>query len=441
MDVIGPTLGNGKHPIIYCLDSDESSAIEPETLFSSHSKAADQEYVHNNTAFTLSVLPITEPHDFLILDETFQKSMSLLHWHQKIYRMLSLTPTENLCYAPSKGFAPVAQKLARKTGISLISTIGFSHLQEKTFPSQGMLDVSKYLNAKTSLPDLSKRYGFSIPRAKVLPFKKLSLSTLKPLGFPNHPVYLKINGLGGGYHVKKITSDKDLQAFIHTHQKKAPLVAAQKGLPSSYIEREHIFIIYPDRIHYLYSSVQLTVESSWYGNLFEPTFALNPSHREVLERAAYALQQEGYSNDYGFLVGFDSLMSDHKIAILEINARWLGSLPVERLLTKLGILHDYPIFSSFDYLLERDLSVYQTFSEKHLFSPNKTSPFSVIPLSFSPYLTGNKRVISFIVVGELEAFYTKVRSTFSKSSFELLENSIKQINEKELLPIPIPLRS
>lgn len=434
MKIVGPTLGNSKEPILYCLDSDESSAIEPESHFSTHSKAADNEYVQNNVAFTLSVLPTTQPHDRIILDHKFKTMIPLLEWYQQIYRALSFNPTKHIEFAPSKNFAPLAKMIAGGKNITTLSTIGFSYLQEQIFPSQGMLDISRKLNAKTSLPGLSSTYGFPIPPTKVLTFHELSMQSLQSLEFPQKAVYLKINGLGGGYHVKKIHTEKELKAFITTHQEKAPDVAAQQELPSDFIEREHIFLIYPEEVKYVYSSVQLTAESSWYGNLFEPEFVLHPSQKTALEKAAHAVRREGYAHPKGFLVGFDSLMNDREIAIIEVNARWLGSFPIYRLLTKLGLPRNALIFSSYDYLLEGDISTYQMFSEKHLFSPDIDRSFSFIPLSFSPYLTQQKQVICFVVVGELDAFYQEVKNTFSPGSFELLSHSMEQVQNKGFIP-------
>ena len=428
IETVGPTLGNGREPILYCLDSDESSTLEPESSLSPHAKSADEDYIKSNVAFTLSVLPTTQPHDLLILDHTFTTMIPFLQWHQKIYRQLGLNPTHQLHFAPSKKFAPLAQKLATQAHLSTLSTIGFSYLQEQTFPNPEMLEISKKMNAKTSLPELAKMYGFPIPPAKILPWHELSLPSLHSLGFPRQPVYLKIDGLGGGYNVKKICTEQDLTAFMTTHQKKSPLIAAQQELPRDDIEREHIFTLYPDTVEYLYSSIQLTTASSWYGNLFEPNFSLHPSQRDSLEKAAHALRKEGYSHPKGFLAGFDSLMNDRELSIIEINARWLGSLPIYRLLKKLQIPSNRHIFFSYDDLFEEEISLYQAFAEKHLLTPHNIEPFSWIPVSFSPYLTEHKHIICFIVIGKLEAFQQEVRSIFSPHSFQRLDLSMEQID-------------
>ncbi|WP_194847297.1 GNAT family N-acetyltransferase [Candidatus Neptunochlamydia vexilliferae] len=424
---VGPTLGSQGEPVIYSLDSDESSAITPEEALSEEAKASDREYAQNNTAFTLAAAATANKEDHVILDTAFQQAPSLLEWQFSIHEKLGLEVTKNIHFAPSKSFAPLAKELAKKTGISTISTIGYSFLLNETFSIEEELTISKKVNAKTSLLELSKLYEFPISPSKLLSFDDLTSEALESLGFPNQPVYLKANGLGGGYNVKRIATAKELDAFIRSNHDTKPQVLAQRGVPSSFVETEHIFIVYPERVEYLYPSIQLTAGSSWYGNLFKKTAELTSKEEKALLAATRALQKEGYAKEKGTLVGFDSLSNGSEIYILEFNARWLGSLPVARLLDHLGLLNKEEVFSSFDYIHEEDLKKYQEFGENHLYGTSNTSGFAFIPLSFSPYSTDSKRVVYYVVTGDIVAFAKKVKEEFGERSFEMLDGSMDQL--------------
>lgn len=424
---VGPTLGKAGEPLLYCLDSDESGMICPEDQFTEHAKAADEEYVRNNSAFILAALATTKKDDNFILDGEFKNVPHLLRWQISIYKKLGLQPTQNIHFAPVKTFATLAKTLAQKEKIKTISTIGYSFLMQKFFPIDPILKVSKTVNAKTSLLPLSQKYHFSIPKSVLCKLSELTVAKLKILDFPAKPVYLKIDGLGGGYNVKKITSNDELKHFLGIHKNNSAKVLAQQGVSSDFIETEHIFIIYPTHTKYLYSSTQITKDSAWYGNIFLRNPTLTTTQYTALLNATKALQNEGYAHEKGLLVGFDSLANAKEMYILEINARWLGSLPVERLLRKLGLLNKQTIFSSFDYVTEHDFVKYMEFAENYLYNKLKQTDFSFIPLAFSAYLVDSTRVVYFVVTGDIKAFAKTLRSIFSKDSFTMLNNSLEFI--------------
>ena len=244
-------------------------------------------------------------------------------------------------------------------------------------------------------------------------------------------VYLKSNGLGGGYNVTRIETDKDLEEYIATLPLREEKILVQAATESSMIEKEHIFIVYDNSSRYLYSSVQLTEDSAWYGNLFLKEDSLTDSQHLTLQKSIAALQSEGYCSEKGLLVGFDTKLNQQEIQVLEINARWLGSLPVERILRKLDLLNKETVFSSFDYISNNELSKYLGFAEKYLYG-HSNNLFSIIPISYSAYPTKDQRLIYFAVTGSLGDFNKARKKLFGGSSFTMLDNSMKQIRQYKL---------
>ena len=134
---IGPTLGNSDDTILYCLDSDESSMIYPESKLSDKSKKDDEEYIQNNSAFTLSALPLAKQSDHIILDATYLNDLRLFNWQMGIYEKLSLKITPNIYYVPVKKFAKFSRELTRTKNIDTLSVIGYSYILLKLFFYQG----------------------------------------------------------------------------------------------------------------------------------------------------------------------------------------------------------------------------------------------------------------------------------------------------------------
>ena len=430
---IGPTLGESIEPIIYCLDSDESSMIQPETQLSERARKSDLEYMQNNTAFMLSVLASTKPTDHLILDQKHLDTPELLKYTYGIYEKLSLTPTKNIHYAKQKNFANTAKNLQKELGIKTISSIGYSYLLAETFPIQERLAISKYVNAKTSLLPLSQKYNFSIPDSLLINLSEITPEKLDSLRFPSDPIYVKTDGLGGGYNVTKVKTVPQLQEILVELSHPCTKALVQAAVPKGFLETEHIFTIYPDRTEHLYSAVQITQNSSWYGNVFLANPTLSSAQKKSLSNTTYALQQEGYADDKGLLVGFDSLSNGEEMYITEFNARWLGSLPIKLLLERLGLLNTERVFSTFDYIADPEVTKYMCFAEKNLYGCSTSPNFSMIPVSYSAYSTDSKRVVCFVVTGDLIAFQEAVRRNFSEDSFIMLNNSIDFIVKKQLL--------
>ncbi|MEK7571264.1 MAG: hypothetical protein AAB553_03235 [Patescibacteria group bacterium] len=419
---VGPTLGNPQEPIIFSLDSDETYMLTDQLTAEELKK--DRAYTRDNSFYGFSVLSLTKKTDAIILDESFKTVPHLVAWIQKIYRTLGLETTEDVYYAKPKHFHELAKKIAEEKGIGIISTTCFSYITANTFPTQEYLTISKQLNAKTMLLDLSERYNFSIAKSLQIAKQEVTLEALAKLDFPEKALFVKSDGLGGGNNVVRIMSEDELNNLLSKLPDLSNLLIQQE-ISQEYVETTTTFTLYTDHIEDMCIRGTMVDNVTWYGNIFFPIHLSN-RQKQSLYNAAKAAQEIGYGADDGFLIGFDAFITEEDIKIIEINARWLGSTPPEWLMKRLGILGTVTAVSSVDYVENLEISKWQEFVEKYLYSANENVAFSIIPLAFSAYEEENSiRMINFMILGDFEAFAQQAQKTFSEKSFPMLPNSLK----------------
>lgn len=422
---IGPTLGPSHKPVIYSLDSDESSMIAQEQQLTEREKAFDKEYVENNTAYTLSMLSYTKPSDYIILDKNFQNRSELVPWTQKMFAELGIETAEHIQYAEPKKFPELAKKLAAEHSIDTIATIGYSYVLNSYFPVEKYLEISKIINSKTELLGLSEKYKFSIPYSVVTTLSELQQHVPEQFNFPEQALYIKLNGLGGGNNVIRVGTHQELKEALKT----LPLdidVLVQQEVKATCTHGIATYIIYPDRFELTCVRTKMTTGSTWYGNIFSPEIHLSQAQISSLDNAARAVQELGYAAEYGLLVGFDMFFDEKDIFINEINGRYLGSTPSEMLMKRLGILNQRVAVSSFDYVAEDEIEAYMKFVETHLYKKGDTQGYSMIPMSFAAYPSAEgQRIVFFVVLGDFETFAKDVKAVFSDKSFVMLDNSLQ----------------
>lgn len=428
---VGPVPPQPDKIMLYALDAEESSMIQPEEHLTKLSKEIDSQYVRLTTAYTTSVLLSSKKDDHFILDEVFQNQMPLIDWLRRVYDSIGIQITDHIHFAPPKRFAAKAQKIIEKeTTISVISTICFSYNLSRFFPIQQYLAPNKLLNSKTALPALAEKYHFTIPPTFVTTIGELLPACTDRFKFPEQSVFVKIDGLGGGYNVKHVTTTDDLTMLQSKYAPTTPCSIQQAIDTSKYIETIHLYTISNTEIRYHGSRAKLTADNQWYGNVFVPDFKLTPRQRLVVDNAALAAQQEGYTAEEPLLIGFDGFMNNEELLITEFNVRWLGSSPPEYALKRLGIYEKVQALSTFDYIASTELTTYRNWVEKNLFHPAtyKNRPFSILPLGFSGYEDDGKRVVGFIIIGDPVVCERDIRSTFSEKSFSLIANSLAIFN-------------
>ncbi len=420
---IGPTLGNDRTPILFALDSDESFVTKSQDEWTSHERAEDTKYVRENSCFTLSVLILTKPSDGIIIDERFKNKQLLLNWLIRVHRCIGFNNTSHIFFAKPKTFARLASQRVHQDDYPIVSIIGYSSLLGESFSIEPLYSIARKLNAKTSLPRLAQTYGFPIPASAVLPMKRITSDELKKFGFPDHTIYVKSDGLGGGSNVCKIASPQDVSK-AHNLFPSEDLVLVQQAIGDGAIETITTFLIYPHRVMWINTRAKLVYKNIWYGNVYLPDLAPSPQQMISLLAAAEAVRASGYHSSYGLLVGFDAFLQPDNATIIEMNARWLGSTPSEQVLYRLGLLDKVLAVGIFDTVVAVELEVYKQFCEEHLFQRDTKEVFQLIPLSFSAYNSRKgESLVHFLVIGDFRFFAAEIKKRLPRS-FPLLQNTL-----------------
>lgn len=428
---VGPIAPLVDKAMIYALDAEESSMIQPVEKLTDHAVRLDEEYTRSNCTYSMSVLPATQSKDTFILDDVYRSQPELVDWLRQMYRHVGIEFSNRIQFAKPKQFAPLVAELLREDSeISAVSTICYSYNLGKTFPCMRQVATSRYLNAKTSLPGLSERYSFSIPETTVSTIAQVREVAEREFNFPHVPVYVKMDGLGGGYNVKKLSNNEDVERKLSEYDPSERCIV-QSAVESSYFETIHLYALADSSIEYLGSRIKITAAGQWYGNIFLPNLALNDHQRRTVDAAAHGAWEEGYRGPEPLLIGFDAFINDTELLITEFNARWLGSSPAEYIMRRLGIYNKTAAVSMFDYIAENELSRFTTWIEKNIYRPElkPRQEFSILPMGVCGYRdAGSSRLANFIILGDAHACERDVRRIFSTASFKLLRNSIATLD-------------
>ncbi|MFB9905559.1 hypothetical protein [Allokutzneria oryzae] len=429
---VGPIAPMPGRTTLYALDAEESSVTEPEEKFSDRTVRIDGEYTRSNSAYAISVLPATEKDDIFILDEAYRSQTWLIDWLRKVYRVLGIEFAERIHFATPKNFAATSVPLLEQdSAVAAVSTICYSYNLCKTFPVEQHTRTSGYLNAKTSFPDLAKKYSFDIPKSVVTAVRHLRAVAVSEFGFPTVPVYVKMDGLGGGYNVARVVNDRDLDLVLDSYAADQHCVI-QEAVDSSYFETIHLYTLADSGIEYQGSRVKITTDGQWYGNIFLPELRLTERQRRTADAAAYAAWHGGYRAREPLLIGLDGFMNGDELLITEFNARWLGSSPAEYIMKRLGIYNKVAALSVFDYVAEGEVQLFMDWVEKNLYRSGEqpARDFMLLPMGIGGYPEENSsRLVNFIIFGDAHACEKDVRKTFSDDSFTLLNNSVSTLDD------------
>jgi hypothetical protein len=280
------------------------------------------------------------------------------------------------------------------------------------------------------LAELANEYSIAIPKTIVTTVGRIEELAAREFGFPQRPVYLKVDGLGGGFNVRAITRPEEVAVAIEDYSASQPRVI-QQAIDESYAETIHIYTVSDSAIEYQGSRMKITVDDQWYGNIFLPGLRLTEQQRKVVDNAARAARGTGYSSPEPRLIGFDGFLNKEELFIIECNARWLGSSPAEYIMKRLGIFNKVMAMSVFDYIAETEMADFMAWTERNLFDPDKheQQEFSILPMGFSGYQEADgTRIANIIIFGNVPACGQDIRKSFSKQSFTLLDNSISTLD-------------
>lgn len=423
--IAGPVAPVLQERVIYALDALESTMQVPESALSPEDVRNDEQYIREHSQFMLSVLIASKPDDIFILDKTFEGQTFLIEWLRKIYGRVGIKMSENIYYALPKEFAVTARAiLETEPTIHTVSTICFSYILDAVFPDSVRLAASRHINAKTSLSELADRYGLRVPTTVMCDVAEMTDVYNSKFESFAKPVYVKLDGLGGGAHVVKVTDASTLTEIQNKYPPGQQCII-QEAIPDDYLETIHIYSISDGTVSYEGSRSKMVSNNQWYGNIFSPRLKLSDTQKDALDTAAKAVRQAGYTSDKPLLLGIDAFMNKEDIYITEFNARWLGSSSTEYILRKLGVYGSVDAVAMSDSIGEDDVDRYMKWIERHVYSPspqNGTS-FSVLPLGFSAYVDDGNRLVGCIVFGDFLTFQAEFRQAFSDRSLPLLEQT------------------
>ena len=428
---VGPIFGQVTQPVLYALDSDESYMQRPKKNWTKRDIEVDEMYAKNNTAFIFSLICTTKPSDCFILPSEFQdiKENELLKWHLAMYKKIGLTPTSNFVFSDLKEFARKAGILVRESKYPAVVTTCYSHLTSETFSIPEQLNASKHVNAKEFLLEQAEKLGLSVPKSLIIHSElDIQPDRVATIDFPEHPAFFKASGLGGGNNVVEVTKIDEIFKLVDSGLYDPPYIL-QKKIDPTYDEIIISCLIFPDRVQLTSNRYKMTDQNIWYGNIFDPKLRIDSSVEKQAVSLAGEARKLGYSDQFGLYFGVDAFHhSTTNIAVLtEVNARYLGSTPVELFLSKLALLGNTLVVSMFDYVSESELARYQEFTEKHLYKPNVDNNFSLIPLSFSAFQeTDGSRLVYYLILGDIEFFTTVVNQEFSKDSFVMARKAVEK---------------
>ncbi|HKU18131.1 MAG TPA: hypothetical protein VJP80_02550 [Candidatus Saccharimonadales bacterium] len=425
----GPAKPLYDRTMLYALDAEESTMQQPYAELSSAARKEDVQYVRDNSVYTCSVLPSTQPDDVFMLDAAYEAQPQLIQWLRDVYANLGVQFSRHIVYAPPQQFAAKSAELLKaRPDLQTVASICYSYNAQRAFPDEQHLAASIRVNAKTTLTNLAKQYGFAIPRSFVTTVAKAASLYDREFAAHQTSVYVKLDGLGGGSNVVRAANRAEVVAVAKLYPGNVSCML-QEAVDRSYFETIHIYHITDTAITYDGSRATMTHDAAWYGNIFDPRIRLNAKQRAMLDAAARAIQQEGYAAREPLLVGFDAFMNPEDILITECNARWLGSTPSEYALRRLGagVYTSVRAVSTIDGVAEHELPKFMDWVQAHLFDPRRTTsqPYAVLPLGFSGYVDNGERLVSIIIVGDFHACASAIRQAFSSKSFALLDNSAR----------------
>lgn len=426
--IIGPNIYPDRK-ILYCLDSDESHVTSFQRKLTKYELKQDKMYARDNSSFGLSMQLCTNPDDGIILDEKYLELQKELKWLYSCWDKLNIKYTKNVYYSSPKNFINTTKTILDKDNYDAISTISYSFLLNNYSNLKDEILASSYVNSKTSLVGLAHKFNFKIPKTKVIKIKDLPriANKIKKGNF----LFIKTDGLGGGVNVHKMQNLKDASRLCKIYGYDTDCIV-QEPVDKSYAEVIVAATVTQKEVKNLNTRFKLVSDNSWFGNVFMKDFKLGQVQQRMILNACEALRQ----NHYLGLVGFDAFISKKELLLTDINARYLGSTPAERILVKLNLLNKVNAVYVNTNILVKNFDKYKKFVETHIYN-KKNRNFSIIPVSFCAYVKNNSYKAGLLILGNFKAFSEEAIKAFSKKSFANIKQTTeihdKLINRYKLL--------
>lgn len=435
-EVAGPYYPKGNRAFLYCMIGDEALMFKPKDRLNAYQRQHVDSMRFDILAFSMCFVAISRPQDSIYLDRLFLEEKEFFDWHRDIYAKAGLRSSKRLFFHEPDHIYSEALKARRED--ELISTVCFSHQLQGACTMSRRLAVSKRVNSKVQLVARAATAGFRTPKSVLLAKRQLTRAALRRhFDFPKRGLFLKTDGVGGGFNVKSVNGFEECQAFARDFEPGTLFVAQEKVDRSIYSEGIVDYAVRSNGIEILSARLKLVANNSWFGGVYSSRLAFTESQIRNLERCIRDVQAQGYHCEEGFICGLDFFQSKDDQLITDINARWTGGLPVAILLDKLG-LAGTTAYSHLDELSQSEILKYRRFVQKHLYTPGgdfkpAEGAFRIFPVSFSPKVNDGKLYVWFAVIGDYHAFALEKNLRFSPGSLPLSDTVDKLAIEKRAL--------
>lgn len=418
--IIGPYSPQKEQASVYCMAGDEP------LMFSPLASLSDKELEHWRMMrlailpYAMSVIPMARPFDTVVLDERFLDFSSFFDAHIQLYNRTGLPICKNIFFAKTDDLYATAMKKSRDDGI--VSSVCFSYELHRHFPIENEISISKKANSKEHFVKLSEEYGFSTPKTFVFSKKEIADRRFSFSGnFADDTFFVKSDGLGGGYNVKKVHSPEELSSFVEGYGEDRKFILQEIIDASSFDEYAIDFIVKEKSYEPFNLRKKLVYNNQWFGNVYLEDASLTPSQEENLNKCMQSLQDLGYRSKWGNVCSIDFFQNAEKQYITEANGRWSGGFPIAALLKRMNLEGKARVVSFIDKISQEEQKKYIDFVSKYLVSTEddfENIDFKLLSISFCPAAQDGSLYVWLLVFGNYQNFWKLTREIFSRESFE-----------------------
>lgn len=388
---ISPTIPSKVKRNIYCMMGDEA------LMFCSECTLSKVQYYQHSIInkiipyYTMALIPVSNSHDILIIDEYYKKYMSIFNKYIDIYRKYNLSFSKNIVFTKQHNIYQKASEIS--TIHDNLISICFSYALNEYININNKLKITALVNSKINLCNIALEAKLSIPFSVVVQKKDLvKIRTLE------NPFILKTDGMGGGFNVTLINSLQKLQNIIKPFTSQDYFVMQQVLDKTQYQEGIADFCIQKESIVLLNIRTKLVCDGKWFGNIFTSNNKiLNLKQFTQLKKCINALRDIGYKSRSGLIVGIDFFFDSTEVYITDINARWTGGLPIALLRQKLNCEHNNGI-AYVDKINKNNIQDYLEYCNTNF------SQARVFPVSFGPSENRNKFYVWTFIIGNYKQY-------------------------------------
>ena len=402
-------------PVFFAMCGDDCELFFRREDFNEKQVAEDRENRDLTSLLQVALMYMGKPDDRVAMFEIFLQEpwRGLLAYFNSLYRQVcgAVVPLENCRFYPHDSYYARAAAECGPDFLAGLYMVSGSNLA--VHKSRDWWEVSKAVNSKMRLAEDAP--GRGIPTPETL------LTTRGALDGPEAGAFfhrhggrlmMKIKGLAGARNVTAVSSPAECHEYLELFGPDTEVVLQERLDKDEWTEMTVDLTVSDTDIEITNVRRILFAEGLWVGNYLRDDLPLTQRQRAALLHVGEYIRSLGYSAPEGLNCGIDYFVRGDDIRIIETNARWTGGLFPAWMRKRLN-LGNRPTVSFFDAVTMDGLEDYRAFTDTHLYAPGKT-PFSAIPLGFSPYtfeVAGHDYVFVWqMVIGDLDAFRAAKRA-------------------------------